>query len=583
MRKSTVTAFLAFICLLTFTEILYGIDYHKLFDDSMELLGTDRKKAKNKLLEFIEHKNEITEDSLYYSACYHLSNLYFRSSIRDSSEHFLSETEDYTPQSSRIDNFSTEILLYKAIWLSRFETCETSLEYYDTFDKSRLTDTELTFKFYYNKAIVHKICRQLDQAIHHLEKLEQYELPDNRQAVVSLTLGQISKQQEDYKSAIRNLQHAIPLMDDESYNYGVAITTLASSYFLDEQYIEAKQVYEQFLSRSNVHDKHRLMSINNLWDIYAQENRLQDAENLLIEGRTIAQGLGNNEHILNLESNFGKLKMLQGKYAEAFVIFQNTEKAFRELNQPDEIHNIIRSLKSQIEALSKLTGNKNLSDAFAEYSVLKDSIQTVNLEESIQEYKTKYELHTKENEIQLQQATILKQKALLTGSGIGLLGFLVGLFYYRKHSRQLLKEQSEKLQELESKNQELISKVQNQKITKDTISAKDEVILDRNGTKIKLSDLVYVESSSRKNYIKLFTNKDGCLPEINSSLVKFQNLYLPKEIFVRTSKYRIVNLSYTTPTDDHLIIGDSANSVREDVGPIYADQFQKIYSQYKNT
>jgi len=550
--------------------------------EAKEIIDSDRNLAMSLLLENVDYFRSNPKDTIYYQSIYNLSDLYFKNNNKDSVNLYLDELLKQVDKGHLKTTFQAEIYLQKAISVYRFDGCQKGLNYIDGIDSTLLVSEKLLFTYYYRKAVFQKKCLLLEDAMKTLKNCDNLDVPKENEGIRFILLGQIAKAQKDFKGAIPFFKSAIQNLESSTYNHYIAISALGSVLFLNNNFAESKKYHESILSDQNTHPRHRLIAINDLWDIYSREDDFKLADQVLDEAEKIAKEYSLAQHLLNTLGNRGTLKMRQGAYAEAYVIFKNTETAYRELDDPDNIHNIQLAVKSQVEALSKLESNSELFSAFEEYLALNDSIQKLQLNNTINEYKVKYDAEIKENRIALQKAEIYKQNAIMYGGGTGLIGLLFGSFFYIQYMKRIQKEQAERVKELESQNSELISNVQSQKITKSTLSPSDEIIIDRYGTKIKLSELVYIESSNRKNYIKLITADGVGHPEVSSSLVKFQRSYLPKDVFVRTSKYRIVNLNYVRNNQDHLSLTYNGQTAREDVGIAYIKDFEKLYSEFNN-
>lgn len=324
---------------------------------------------------------------------------------------------------------------------------------------------------------------------------------------------------------------------------------------------------------------------NNLGTVLWKESRYDEALPYLKKAEQYYLEL-EKESIL--ESNY----ISQGKYYAQTNNANNAELYFKKalsLNTLSLLHKI--SANEQLGHLYKDSNQKNKANKhYSEALMLKDSNYYISIDKVIFETEAKYETEKKEQQIlllrrdqELKELQIKRQRALLGGGSLGLVGSAFGLFYLLRTRKQEKELYEKDIALLKYENKQWYEKVQRYRATKQKIAIRDEDVIKINGDGpiVPLVDIQYVQSNG--NYVNIFV-KDKVKPILlRYPLSKFLEEYLPQSVFIRINNRTIINLNYIIRKKASAIfIQENTGEKQFNIGRTFKEHFQTKYDDLPN-
>ncbi len=305
--------------------------------------------------------------------------------------------------------------IYKNDYENGLNYCFKSLKVSEELkDNQEIAGNLLNIGFLYNDL------KDVNQALSYFNKaLEKNKTFDNplMKAVILENIGVIYNAQNKNESAIQYLKQALGIYEQvENLNFmATAKSTLGSSYMQLKQFDTAEVYLKDALAISRQLGINRTLSnsLHVLSMIYAE--RYDDSKSL--------NYYKNNNVLNNALSMLKEAAQLDKEVDNKAAQLEN----YREMSEIYETQNDI----------------KNAFDTYKKYSMLRDSIYTIENKETVKNLEDKRTIELKEKEIQLNTLQLEnkeKQKWYFIG-GMGLLIIVGGLLFYQSRSRKKTNEQ----------------------------------------------------------------------------------------------------------------------------------------------
>ena len=261
--------------------------------------------------------------------------------------------------------------------------------------------------------------------------LQSHELFDSLQDFSGLAF--ISIEMANYYSKNGHLEKKYALLDSaEKWSFQSKNEfTLAKSYgmraaFLyQDGFIDQAKVYYQKNYESYKKMNHKVGLGYVLLDLakYAQrEGDIEQALAYVAESSTIRTQLHDNQGIAENKLLLGDLMLLEKNYTAAINYYRESIKYATEIAYPD----LVRKAYSGMSDASKLSGNfQNAFYYLDSAHYLKDSLFNISRTQTIEDLQTSYETAKKEQQIEVQQARLSEQQALINQNRIMISGLLI--------------------------------------------------------------------------------------------------------------------------------------------------------------
>ncbi len=364
-----------------------------------------------------------------------------------------------------------------------------------------------------SNAIFKYFQNDLDSAIYYFEKsLRSFENLGFREKVASLknNIGILYETKGDYEKSIQSHLESIKIKEElgnirgvaaSKYNIGNLWTELGDYSRAKAFYNEAYVIYQElalpddlndvifnlgsiatnqdssqlalfYYKKSLVHfekigDRHTAMlALGNIGQEYSRVNNLDSAQYYYNRSLTMAEEFEDLEGQAALSRSIGDLYSRQGYHQRAIVLLKKSVELFKAIDYKDQLADSYQFL---YEAQENAGQYEEAYDNLHNYSILKDSIASKQMQTDLVELQTKYETEKKEKElIRYQAENDRKQwriKLLASGLAALILLLVMGYFTMREKIRRnkLEKEKvalelSQAEQQLEFKKKELTAK-----------------------------------------------------------------------------------------------------------------------------
>ena len=361
-----------------------------------------------------------------------------------------------------------------------------------------LNDTSGRITGYIRKGLILREHEDLDASVLLLNDAYKLALLQNDSLAVCrvlVNLGQTHKLRGDYELAVKEILHAIVLLEIIDHNafLNIAYSTLAGIYIQQDQFQRAIVYYEKVLEMALVNsDSHALNRAR--YNLGIAHFHQKDYETALAHFHTalkIAQQKNEWMTLAQLHNAIGSVKFEQRDFLQAIRHFQLARPLAKKMGFNSELTKVLNNLAAVHEALEEWPeaiqlyraaallgdslGNRtdqyrvflNLSETFRhmglpdsallyyqKHVLLKDSIFNAESNRQIVEMQEKYESATKDKSIALlnevkssQQAAIDRRNLWLAGVGLlaVLLLFVVLNYFNRLRTQQVLTKRTAEL------------------------------------------------------------------------------------------------------------------------------------------
>lgn len=229
-------------------------------------------------------------------------------------------------------------------------------------------------------------------------------LGDTSQTVIlDINLGEVLYLLGQYNEAETLIKKALETGGLSRLNLSLALNQMSKIFVAQEKPEDARAAVSGALSlaRDGGFSSALAMSLAQMGSIEVNDGHLAEAENLLLEARTIAGPIDRNTEALATIS-LGRLKLKMNNPKEAFPLFQSAVEISRKngavLNEADALHGLA-------DSLAELGRHKEALEAFTSFHILSERIHKESVTRQISLLSA--DLARRETEILREQTRIL--------------------------------------------------------------------------------------------------------------------------------------------------------------------------------
>ncbi len=270
-----------------------------------------------------------------------------------------------------------------------------------------------------------------------LKALELYEmLKDTIGVGICLNnIGRVHYVMKQYEQAGSFYHQALEISSSQNDSLGMA-QNLGNIGIVEKQlerYEDALDYYKRSLDIFQRINQPRSVAYNlmNIGLLYRELKDFTQAESYMMQALDSLKDIGSPRAIALLYDNLGKNYLLQDQYDKALSYGQQAESMSLDLGARYELRNAYQTLHKAYAGLGNL---KQAYEYQQKYVLLNDSLINESNTEKIQELEARYENERKEKaiaqlneEAAVQDATILKQKAVIRTRNAIIVGVLMAL------------------------------------------------------------------------------------------------------------------------------------------------------------
>ncbi len=332
-----------------------------------------------------------------------------------------------------------------------------------------------------------------------------------------INIGTVHQKLGDYTKAIECFNEALSISKEIGDSYGVAIcvNNIGEVHKLQGNYSIALKYFKKSLKLDIERgDKDDIaISLMNIGDVNIYLNNYKEALEYLEKALAISKKIGDKSNVANSLSSIGQLYMEQGQYKSALHKFKKVLQLHTNLGEEDkisgnyvklgEIHYKLKNykkaetytlkgltkaqnfgvkedIKTASEILSKIYATQNQFKKAYQYHILfkqtYDSIFTQESKKRLNALESRYELASKEQEIEKQNVLIkqqqIRQNILIVAVAAVLLAIIITLVAFIRikkakniidYQRREILESNEELMQINEELRTTIETVNNQK------------------------------------------------------------------------------------------------------------------------
>lgn len=278
---------------------------------------------------------------------------------------------------------------------------------------------------------------------------------DNKLRIGSslLNLGNVySNKPATADIAINYFLRALPIFEEINYTEGIGTATvnIGEIYFNKKMYDSALTFFqtsiEMFEGTADA-----AYALNYVGEIYAERNDFENAFKYHNQAIEVTEQLGAQQFLAQSLLSLAKTQKKKGDVLKSIETYKRAQKISEEITAKQEIK---RAYEALAEAYAQIGDFK---DAYAYESLLtriKDDLYNTDEDKKIQQLQFNAEVEKKENEIQLQEVTIQRQKIVTYATGIsGFLLLIVAIgsfsrYKYVRKTNKIIKNERDRSQEL---------------------------------------------------------------------------------------------------------------------------------------
>ncbi len=322
----------------------------------------------------------------------------------------------------------------------------------------------LTYIHYY-KGELEKSFTYIFEALTFAEEINDNESIGKAENII----GMLHKHLKEYDKAIEHYEKSLKTF--KTINNLSEVTkiynNIAIVYSVQKKYNKAIEMYDKSLDiKTKLNDRKGLSKIyNNLGNLNYELEEYDKAISFFSKSINIKKELNDIIGIATTYRNISEIYKDLGKWNEAL---ENLKRALEFSGEMDDINSKLDIYKSLASIYQELNDDYNTFEYFQKYTILKDSVFTIEKEKEIAKIREQYETEKKDKQIELQNVQIEKsdtENTLLTTavSFLLILAVLISAGYYqKKKSNRLLNEQKKEISEINDRLKEA-------NITKDKI------------------------------------------------------------------------------------------------------------------
>ena len=278
---------------------------------------------------------------------------------------------------------------------------------------------------------------------------------DNKLRIGSslLNLGNVySNKPATADIAINYFLRALPIFEEINYTEGIGTATvnIGEIYFNKKMYDSALTFFQTSIKMFEG-TADAAYALNYVGEIYAERNDFENAFKYHNQAIEVTERLGAQQFLAQSLLSLAKTQKKKGDVLKSIETYKRAQKISEEITAKQEIK---RAYEALAEAYAQMGDFK---DAYAYESLLtriKDDLYNTDEDKKIQQLQFNAEVEKKENEIQLQEVTIQRQKIVTYATGIsGFLLLIVAIgsfsrYKYVRKTNKIIKNERDRSQEL---------------------------------------------------------------------------------------------------------------------------------------
>lgn len=278
---------------------------------------------------------------------------------------------------------------------------------------------------------------------------------DNKLRIGSslLNLGNVySNKPATADIAINYFLRALPIFEEINYTEGIGTATvnIGEIYFNKKMYDSALTFFQTSIKMFEG-TADAAYALNYVGEIYAERNDFENAFKYHNQAIEVTERLGAQQFLAQSLLSLAKTQKKKGDVLKSIETYKRAQKISEEITAKQEIK---RAYEALAEAYAQIGDFK---DAYAYESLLtriKDDLYNTDEDKKIQQLQFNAEVEKKENEIQLQEVTIQRQKIVTYATGIsGFLLLIVAIgsfsrYKYVRKTNKIIKNERDRSQEL---------------------------------------------------------------------------------------------------------------------------------------
>ncbi len=292
----------------------------------------------------------------------------------------------------------------------------------------------------------------------HLLALRQYEMAGDssrmadamRTAGEAMTSAMHLKDAESYLNRSKGIYERI----NDQYYLSQTYRDLGYVYFLREDYGQSQQAYQQSLDISEaLEDPFGVgQSLANLGDWADSTGQLDLAIDYYQRALVLFNQIDDSYSAASVQQHLASIAFRQKNISEALALLNSSQSTFQEIQA-------YSMMKDGYKLYATIYENQGLSTdaltAYRQYSVIRDSLNTIAKTRQLEEAKLMYEVEKKDQEIALLNQGILLEKLEQRQLTIALVGLgaiaalIIYILWWRRRKEGLLAQERDRRQKAE--------------------------------------------------------------------------------------------------------------------------------------
>lgn len=268
-----------------------------------------------------------------------------------------------------------------------------------------------------------------------------------------LNLGNVySNKPATADMAINYFLRALPIFEEINYTEGIGTATvnIGEMYFNKKMYDSALTFFQTSIKMFEG-TADAAYALSYIGEIYAERNDFENAFKYHDQAVEVTERLGAQQFLAQSLLGLAKTQKKKGDVLKSIETYKRAQQISEEITAKQEI-------KKAYEALAEAYAQiGDFKDAYAYESLLtgiKDDLYNTDEDKKIQQLQFNAEVERKENEIQLQEVTIQRQKIVSYATGIsGFLLLIVAVGSYNRYkyvrkTNKIIQSERDRSQEL---------------------------------------------------------------------------------------------------------------------------------------
>ncbi len=242
-----------------------------------------------------------------------------------------------------------------------------------------------------------------------------------------------------YTDGYENLDKAIAIYkkSEDYYYLSQAYRDVAGGYFFQEKYPEATDYNNQSLALcTQIEDIYgEAQSLKSLAKIQVKQKQLDTALQTSLKALELYEAIDNPIELAGVQRQLGEIYFLQKRYDLSLNAYQTAESKIDISEVPPVLHDIYKGLYQLYDATGEAP---KALEAFEKYTVLSDSIYSVEKAAQLEELQLIYNVEKKDQEIKIltQDLTLSSLRRQLLSLALIGLAIIAGLIFYGQYTRR---------------------------------------------------------------------------------------------------------------------------------------------------